>query len=54
MRPSQDLQFDIATFFEPFVRQWLLVTDNKTGQWVEAVSFYLRLLVVDVSSCYVG
>ncbi|KIL54007.1 hypothetical protein M378DRAFT_19301 [Amanita muscaria Koide BX008] len=36
MRPSQDVQFDIAAFFESFVRLWLVLTDNKTSQWVEA------------------
>jgi hypothetical protein len=34
---SVDLQIDLGAFFEPYVRQWLIVTDNKTGQWVEAV-----------------
>ncbi|KAM6493277.1 hypothetical protein JOM56_011411 [Amanita muscaria] len=34
--PGQDVQFDIAAFFEPFVRHWLVLTDNKTSQWVEA------------------
>ncbi|KAJ7250491.1 hypothetical protein B0H12DRAFT_1120580 [Mycena haematopus] len=28
--------FNINAFFEPYVRQWLLITDSKTGQWVEA------------------
>ncbi|KIY48530.1 hypothetical protein FISHEDRAFT_43123 [Fistulina hepatica ATCC 64428] len=30
------VDFDIAVFFEPYVRQWLLNTDGKTEQWVEA------------------
>ncbi|KAF8216949.1 cytoplasm protein [Mycena galopus ATCC 62051] len=29
-------EFNINAFFEPYVRQWLLTTDSKTGQWVEA------------------
>ncbi|KAF7356251.1 hypothetical protein MVEN_00956600 [Mycena venus] len=28
--------FNLNAFFEPYVRQWLLSTDSKTGQWVEA------------------
>jgi len=32
------IEFDIGAFFEPYVRQWLINTDSKTGQWVEAVS----------------
>jgi hypothetical protein len=32
------IDFDIGAFFEPYVRQWLLNTDNKTAQWVQAVS----------------
>lgn len=32
------LDFDLGAFFEPYVRQWLLNTDDKTGQYVEAVS----------------
>lgn len=32
------IEFDINGFFEPYVRQWLMNTDSKTGQWVEAVS----------------
>ncbi|KAJ6518733.1 hypothetical protein C8R45DRAFT_949096 [Mycena sanguinolenta] len=28
--------FDINGFFEPYVRQWLLGTESKTGEWVEA------------------
>lgn len=27
----------MASFFEPYVRQWLLNTESKTEQWVEAV-----------------
>jgi hypothetical protein len=30
--------FNLNAFFEPYVRQWLLNTDSKTEQWVEAVS----------------
>ncbi|KAJ7075669.1 hypothetical protein B0H15DRAFT_1026978 [Mycena belliarum] len=34
--PQGQIEFDIHAFFEPYVRQWLMNTDNKTGQWVEA------------------
>ncbi|KAF8064055.1 hypothetical protein FPV67DRAFT_1503362 [Lyophyllum atratum] len=34
--PSGDVSFDITAFFEPYVRQWLLNTDSKTEQWVQA------------------
>ncbi|KAJ6520605.1 hypothetical protein DFH09DRAFT_227803 [Mycena vulgaris] len=34
--PQGHIEFDINAFFEPYVRQWLMDTDNKTGQWVEA------------------
>ncbi|KAJ7270861.1 hypothetical protein C8J57DRAFT_293389 [Mycena rebaudengoi] len=34
--PQGRIEFDINSFFEPYVRQWLVNTDNKTGQWVEA------------------
>ncbi|EKM76561.1 hypothetical protein AGABI1DRAFT_62905 [Agaricus bisporus var. burnettii JB137-S8] len=34
--PSGDFVFDVASFFEPYVRQWLLNTESKTEQWVEA------------------
>ncbi|KAK7055402.1 hypothetical protein R3P38DRAFT_2846886 [Favolaschia claudopus] len=34
--PQGHIDFDIHGFFEPYVRQWLMNTDNKTGQWVEA------------------
>ncbi|KAH8831052.1 hypothetical protein DL96DRAFT_806757 [Flagelloscypha sp. PMI_526] len=30
------IKFDISSFFAPYVRQWLVNTDNKTGQWVDA------------------
>ena len=32
--------FDLGGFFEPYVRQWLIDTDNKTTQWVQAVRSY--------------
>jgi hypothetical protein len=35
---SARIEFDIGSFFEPYVRQWLINTDNTTGQWVSAVS----------------
>jgi hypothetical protein len=40
--PNQPVQFDLGEFFEPYVRQWLVNTDNKTAQWVQAVrvNFY--------------
>ncbi|KAF8889044.1 hypothetical protein BD779DRAFT_1521688 [Infundibulicybe gibba] len=34
--PKGRIAFDITGFFEPYVRQWLANTDNKTTQWVEA------------------
>ncbi|THU97847.1 hypothetical protein K435DRAFT_828529 [Dendrothele bispora CBS 962.96] len=34
--PDQQLDFDMAGFFESYVRQWLINTDAKTGNWVEA------------------
>ncbi|KAJ7585016.1 hypothetical protein C8J56DRAFT_829275 [Mycena floridula] len=34
--PNGHVDLDITAFFEPYVRQWLINTDNKTGQWVEA------------------
>ncbi|KAF9021669.1 hypothetical protein BDZ89DRAFT_1071208 [Hymenopellis radicata] len=33
---NAQLDLDIPQFFEPYVRQWLINTDAKTGQWVEA------------------
>ncbi|KAJ7656477.1 hypothetical protein DFH06DRAFT_1091372 [Mycena polygramma] len=37
--PRGSIEFDINAFFEPYIRQWLLNIDNKTEQWVKAVSF---------------
>lgn len=34
---SHPAGFDLAGYFEPYVRQWLIETDNKTSQWVQAV-----------------
>ncbi|KAG5646183.1 hypothetical protein DXG03_004236 [Asterophora parasitica] len=34
--PQGESNFNITGFFEPYVRQWLLNTDNKTEQWVQA------------------
>ncbi|KAF5352930.1 hypothetical protein D9758_007951 [Tetrapyrgos nigripes] len=34
--PEAKLEFDMGSFFEPYVRQWLINTDAKTGNWVEA------------------
>lgn len=34
--PEGQSQFDIGQYFEPYVRQWLVNTDNKTSQWVQA------------------
>ncbi|KAL6308932.1 hypothetical protein BKA93DRAFT_822199 [Sparassis latifolia] len=31
-----EVHFDLGGFFEPYVRQWLVSTDNKTTQWVHA------------------
>ena len=41
---SGDMHFDITAFFEPYVRQWLVNTDSKTEQWVQAVGVSLVLL----------
>lgn len=32
------IEFDLGQFFVQYVLQWLADTDNKTGQWVQAVS----------------
>ncbi|TFK71546.1 hypothetical protein BDN72DRAFT_957978 [Pluteus cervinus] len=32
---SKPVDFNIAVFFEPYVRQWLVNTDNTTEQWVK-------------------
>lgn len=42
---SGEIQFDLAGFFQPYVQQWLVNTDNKTTQWVQAVSVQLVLHV---------
>lgn len=34
--PEGTFTFEITAFFEPYVRQWLVNTDSKTGHWVEA------------------
>ncbi|TDL26893.1 hypothetical protein BD410DRAFT_741178 [Rickenella mellea] len=34
--PDSHLAFDLLSFFEPYVRQWLKNTDDKTTQWVQA------------------
>ncbi|KAG2031981.1 hypothetical protein BDR03DRAFT_1027346 [Suillus americanus] len=34
--PQGQLEFDLGQFFMPYVHQWLVDTDNKTGQWVQA------------------
>ncbi|KAI9463515.1 hypothetical protein F5148DRAFT_1211265 [Russula earlei] len=34
--PQRPTEFDVAAYFEPYVRQWLVETDNKTAQWVQA------------------
>ncbi|THH06586.1 hypothetical protein EW145_g3985 [Phellinidium pouzarii] len=33
--PNAQLKFDLVSFFEPYVRQWLVTVDNKTLQWVQ-------------------
>ena len=40
---SGDAEFDIGGFFEPYVLQWLVDTDNKTTQWVQAVRIRLKM-----------
>jgi len=32
--PNETIDFDVAGYFEVWVRQWLLSTDAKTNQWV--------------------
>ncbi|KAH9837722.1 uncharacterized protein C8Q71DRAFT_754139 [Rhodofomes roseus] len=34
--PNGEIQFDLGGFFQPYVQQWLVNTDNKTAQWVQA------------------
>ncbi|EIN05310.1 hypothetical protein PUNSTDRAFT_92196 [Punctularia strigosozonata HHB-11173 SS5] len=34
--PNVEPHFDDGVFFEPYVRQWLVITDSKTAQWVKA------------------
>ncbi|KAH8112053.1 hypothetical protein DFH11DRAFT_533705 [Phellopilus nigrolimitatus] len=33
--PNAQLKFDLVSFFEPYVRQWLVTVDSKTLQWVQ-------------------
>ncbi|KDQ55910.1 hypothetical protein JAAARDRAFT_208172 [Jaapia argillacea MUCL 33604] len=32
---GEHIDFDLGSYFEPYVRQWLVNTDNKTAQWVQ-------------------
>lgn len=41
---SKQLNFNLVAFFEPYVLQWLLNVDNKTQQWVQAVSLLIYYL----------
>lgn len=34
--PNGDAEFNVGGFFEPYVKQWLVNTDDKTTQWVQA------------------
>ncbi|OAX37692.1 hypothetical protein K503DRAFT_801051 [Rhizopogon vinicolor AM-OR11-026] len=34
--PKGQLEFDLGQLFMPYTHQWLIDTDNKTGQWVKA------------------
>ncbi|KAF9238682.1 hypothetical protein BU15DRAFT_88306 [Melanogaster broomeanus] len=34
--PKAHIDFDLGQFFMQYVHQWLLETDNKTNQWVQA------------------
>ena len=45
MRFRGTFEFHITTFFEPYVRQWLVNTDDKTKNWVEAVCLFLGYVV---------
>lgn len=43
---SGELEFPISAFFEPYVRQWLINTDDKTKNWVEAVCFHDLIILI--------
>lgn len=45
MRFRGTFEFQITVFFEPYVRQWLVNTDDKTKNWVEAVCLFLSCMV---------
>lgn len=30
--------FDLTGYFRPYIQQWLINTDNMTGNWVNSVS----------------
>ena len=45
MRFRGTFEFQITVFFEPYVRQWLVNTDDKTKNWVEAVCLSLNCVV---------
>lgn len=45
MTYSGDADFDVGGFFEPYVLQWLVDTDNKTTQWVQAVRNLVASLI---------
>ena len=46
----EDFAFNITMFFEAYVRQWLINTDNKTKSWVEAVSIHALMWLCSLRS----
>lgn len=32
---SASYDFDVVSFFGPYVKEWLNSTDSRTGQWVQ-------------------
>lgn len=46
---SGTLQFQIAYFYEPYVRQWLINTDDKTKNWVEAAISHDKVIAFAIS-----
>lgn len=51
---SGTLQFGIASLFEPYVRQWLVNTDDKTRHWVDAAISHDKVITSATMSNFVG
>ncbi|KAF9790983.1 hypothetical protein BJ322DRAFT_1017588 [Thelephora terrestris] len=45
--PKGDAEFDVGAFFGPSVRQWLVNTDDKTTQWVQAAIAADKVIPLD-------